>query len=71
MSRKTAVEMFNELAERGLIKPPLELGRLELPTTYRRVPSILTYGVSTPQSIGNGAHAELGLRSSRDRSRTE
>lgn len=69
MTRK-ALELFKELAAQGYIRPATDLGRLEMPTIYRRVPSILTYGVhKSPQLIGTGAHAELGFNPARDRAR--
>jgi hypothetical protein len=51
----TAMEMFEEMARRGMISPATELVQFAMPTAFRTVPTIVTYGTpELPVQMGTG-----------------
>jgi hypothetical protein len=60
----TALEMFEELARRGLIVPSSARPDFTMPTAFRTVPTIVTYGTpDLPIQMGTGnAGLERGTK---------
>jgi hypothetical protein len=54
-----ALEMFNELVQRGYIVPASEYPNLKALSIYRSVPSIMTGGSGTGSFSAGGGNAEL------------
>jgi len=64
----TAVEMFEELAKRGMFVPATVQSIFEFPTAFQTVPTITTYGTpAAPVMMGVHANAGLEVSSSRNR----
>jgi hypothetical protein len=65
---RTALEMYEEMARRGIFEPASTQEEFAMPTVLRSVPAITTY--STPAlPLNMGAHSDAGLEGRPSRNR--